>query len=280
MIPFRGTTDVSLNRGGAEVISTAMAQTLLPDAQPILNKRVINISPATSMAGGINVLVEGETNPRPYGHVISTVPLSCLRMVDVDSCNLSYALKTAIRTLHYDASVKVGIKFTDRWWEPLHKGGSSSTDRPTRVVVYPSYGIGGSDATMLCSYAWSQDAMRLGALVHGPDSPSEKILVELVIQDLAVMHGIPYKTLKEKVVDYHAFNWYGNEFSCGESFATFLFPRLFCTLGNSSLNRGCLTGAFALFGPGQFSNVYQEVTQPAAGGLLHFAGEATSVHHA
>jgi hypothetical protein len=41
-----------------------------------------------------------------------------------------------------------------------------------------------------------------------------------------------------------------------------------------------LKGAFAYFGPGQFSNIYQEVTKPAAGGLLHFAGEATSVNHA
>ena len=38
-------------------------------------------------------------------------------------------------------------------------------------------------------------------------------------------------------------------------------------------------GAFALFGPGQFSNLYPEVTKPV-GGLLHFAGEAASVHHA
>lgn len=40
-----------------------------------------------------------------------------------------------------------------------------------------------------------------------------------------------------------------------------------------------LLGAFALFGPGQFNNLYPHVTKPV-GGVLHFAGEAASVHHA
>jgi len=39
-------------------------------------------------------------------------------------------------------------------------------------------------------------------------------------------------------------------------------------------------GAFALYGPSQFAELYPHVVQPAAEGLLHFAGEATSVHHA
>jgi hypothetical protein len=40
-----------------------------------------------------------------------------------------------------------------------------------------------------------------------------------------------------------------------------------------------MSGAFALFGPGNFSALYPQVTQPV-GGVFHFAGEATSVHHA
>jgi monoamine oxidase len=39
------------------------------------------------------------------------------------------------------------------------------------------------------------------------------------------------------------------------------------------------TGAFALFTTGQFKNLYPNVTE-SVGGRLHFAGEATSVHHA
>ena len=39
-------------------------------------------------------------------------------------------------------------------------------------------------------------------------------------------------------------------------------------------------GAFAFFGPGKFENVYTSLNSPAAGGLLHFAGEAISTRHA
>ena len=40
------------------------------------------------------------------------------------------------------------------------------------------------------------------------------------------------------------------------------------------------TGAYASFGPGQFGQMYAEVTQPAAEFLLYFCGEATSTNHA
>jgi len=39
-------------------------------------------------------------------------------------------------------------------------------------------------------------------------------------------------------------------------------------------------GGFALYGPSQFTEMFPFLVQPAAGGRLHFAGEATSVHHA
>jgi hypothetical protein len=39
-------------------------------------------------------------------------------------------------------------------------------------------------------------------------------------------------------------------------------------------------GAFALYGPSQFSDLYPSLIQPAAGGHLHIAGEAASAHHA
>ena len=55
------------------------------------------------------------------------------------------------------------------------------------------------------------------------------------------------------MLDYYAYDWYGS-------------PET--------------VGAFALFGPGQFSQFYPEVTKPASGGNLHFAGEAASKHHA
>ncbi|KAG9080006.1 hypothetical protein FRC06_007194 [Ceratobasidium sp. 370] len=39
-------------------------------------------------------------------------------------------------------------------------------------------------------------------------------------------------------------------------------------------------GAYAFFGPGQFSSLYPSLTRPAAERRLHFAGEAISTCHA
>lgn len=146
--------------GGAEIISQRMANKL-PKGLLVKGKRVTAISPVFSQADApphaVSVSVQGD-GPREYAHVISTMPLSCLRAVDTSKCNLSYNMQVAMRSLHYDASVKVAIKFSKRWWEdpalPVGPqiGGVSSTDRPTRVVVYPSYGIGKTDATMIVRY--------------------------------------------------------------------------------------------------------------------------------
>jgi monoamine oxidase len=174
--------------------------------------------------GSIYVEATGETKPLRYNHVISTLPFSCLRTVDTKGMNFSWELQTAIRTLHYDNSVKVAIRFKERWWESTseeydylnQRGGISTTDLPTRTVVYPSYGIGQTTgATMIVSYTWAQDAARFGALVKGHDSDEEKILVDLILSDLATMHNVQKSWLHALMEDYHAFNWYGEQNSAG-----------------------------------------------------------------
>ncbi|KAF7971825.1 hypothetical protein HWV62_19829 [Athelia sp. TMB] len=245
-------------QGGAGKIADAMRSNMKKTVE--YGKRVTSITPVVTAGSqdptSVHVKIANEQEPRNYDHVISTMPFSCLRMVDTTNCGFDWNFQTAIRALHYDSSVKVAIRFSDRWWEDTsfvkeaHRGGVSSTDRPTRTVVYPSYGIDGtSGATMIASYTWAQDAMRLGSLM---DTPSESLILERVIQDLADMHQVNPTILGKKVLDYNVHDWYADDASMG---------------------------AFALFGPGQFRSLYPAVTQPV-GGLLHFAGEATSVHHA
>lgn len=198
-----------------------MAASLGANGQPITGKCVTRISPSRLPNPGrlpkLVVFVDGERDVRSFNHVISTLPLSALRMVDTEKCGLSYTLTSAIRTLDYGGSVKVGIQFTNRWWEPTHKGGVSRTDRQTRVVVYPSYGIGNSaSATILVSYTWGQDALRQGALVRGHNSGAEGILLNLILEDLAAMHRISYDYLRGSVKAFHAWDWYRDEFSVGK----------------------------------------------------------------
>lgn len=220
-----------------------------------------------------------------FAHVVSTVSFAELGLIDTERVPMTYKQRQAIRTLRYGPAVKVAIKFKTRWWEDPkvnQQGGSSSTDRPSRVVVYPSYGRGESGpGVLMVTYNWSvlfhadkiifaephqrqQDASRFGALIKNPDwsdrpDPkrerpwSEKMLLDQIYQDLAVMHGVPEKQLRDDTMDYHAFDWYHNPFTMG---------------------------AFAHYAPGQFQTFFPDIVQSAGYGRFHFAGEVASHHHA
>ncbi|KAL0567494.1 hypothetical protein V5O48_014498 [Marasmius crinis-equi] len=201
---------------------------------------------------------------KSYDYVISTIPLPALRYVDLEGCDLSYAQLEGLRTLRYNSSCKVGIRFVTRWWQDLKspdgidrgiKGGQSMTDRVIRTAVFPSYGIEdtNADAVMIASYTWSQDALRVGGLCNGRQHVDEKFLIESILRDLAVIHSVSFEFLSEQCVDWYAFDWNKDPFALGP---------------------------FAHFGPGQFSNIYPAMRQVAAGGRLIFAGEALSDQHA
>lgn len=257
-------------RGGISVIAAAMAKKI--PANKILNgKRVTALAPIQlhHKTVGVEVIVQDERLPRQYSHVITTTSLGALRMMDTTCCSFSWDLQSAIRSLTYDDSTKVGIKFKERWWEKCGQiGGISRTDRPTRVVVYPSYGIHGSDATILVSYTWAQDASRQGSFTGSKEK--EALLVDVILRDLAEMHQIPYHRLSSLVEKYDIWSWYDYENTVGKSRRV----TIWCSYSHG------FTGAYALFGPGQFSRLYREVTKPALQGRLHFAGELTSRFHA
>lgn len=184
----------------------------LPEGKIFNDERVTAIAPTTS---GLAVTTSGDQPPRTYSHVISTMPLSCLRTVDTSQCEFSWDLQTAIRSLHYSASTKVAIKFKERWWERKGQiGGVSRTDRPTRVVVYPSYGIGSGDTTMIVSYTLAQDASRFGPFSGNRDS--EKALLDVILKDLADMHDIKdHNDLHNLVSDHDVWSWDTQESSAG-----------------------------------------------------------------
>lgn len=220
---FFSTADSELIRGGAGKIADAMASKLNKTIQ--YGKRVITIALVTNGspdAESVNVIIAGEADPRNYAHVISTMPFSCLRMVDTAQCGFNWTFQTAIRALHYDSSVKVAIRFSTRWWESSelvngpHFGGVSSTDRPTRTVVYPSYGMNeDTGASIIVSYTWAQDALRFGALAQGSGSDAETVMLQTIINDLADMHQFDYTKMWDLIVDYKVYNWYGDEYSAG-----------------------------------------------------------------
>ncbi|KAK6539298.1 hypothetical protein TWF694_009531 [Orbilia ellipsospora] len=243
--------------GGMDRVTYALSKIV----QPIYtNTTVTKISAVGGQVeNGLNVSTSNPNKPWSiYSHVINTAPLGAVQAIDMTdpALKLTYEWKSAIRKLNYDASVKVGIKFKYRWWQedlPYHIfGGESYTDRPSRRHDYPSYGMDVADApgTMIASYTWSQDALRLSSYLH--DSKGLESLKRIVLTDLSKTHNVTYEYLEDLYVDMHAYSWYDSPYS---------------------------VGGFALFTPSQFSTIMPRIATPVQNRIF-FAGEALSSGHA
>lgn len=282
--------------GGSEDIAKGMLASIGADKVQV-KKRVTAV---LKDKDGLSVLVASEQEPKSYNQVICTATLGCMATMDLDECT-SYVQRVAIRCLQYDASCKIGVQFSTRWWQdasfmqgkPIY-GGVSKSDLPLSNVVYPSYGPEeGAPGVLICSYTWAQDARvslplplfvctlirkRLGALI-GQGGEMSQELRDLVVRDLAKIHALPQsspnamraevrrleKEIGSRITNSFAFAWY---------------------------NDPNYRGAFAIFGPSQFydtappdelgsggASLFDSVKVPGAGGTFHIAGEATSTHH-
>ena len=215
---------------------------------------------------------------REYAAVFNSTTLAAMQRMDLTGAVLNYETKVAIRALRYGVSCKIGIKFKDAWWLKapfdIKEGGVGYTDLPLRVCVYPSYNINDvqeddptpTEAVLLCSYTWGQDAQRLSALISKKDQKRDEELKEIIFNNLALLHSpqkdgktdpeaykTNYKLIKDLYMTHHAYDWAADPF---------------------------MSGAFAHFGPGQFSRMYPDIITPSAGGRLFIIGEAASKHHA
>ncbi|KAB8253768.1 hypothetical protein BDV32DRAFT_143456 [Aspergillus pseudonomiae] len=256
--------------GGTEVLTKAMQAEIekkheLPIKQ---NTRVTGVGIDRNREGTENnILVHcaGSDEPEPYATVFNTTTLGCLQRMDLTELELHPTQKDAIRCLHYDQSVKVAIKFRYPWWRikcGIVQGGVASTDLPLRTCVYPSYNINDPEdepAILLVSYTWAQDAIRMASIVKNeanpqPDPDSE--LIQVILYNLWLLHCDSIGSvdeIKQEYMEHHAYSWSDD-------------PHM--------------AGAFALYGPGQFSKFYTYLTRPAADSKFHIVGEASSTHHA
>ncbi|KAG1873094.1 flavin-containing amine oxidoreductase-domain containing protein [Suillus subluteus] len=243
--------------GGSQVLTDYMAAYLTANGtKPVIqfNKKVTSILQSGDIA--MNVSVRGECSPRTYSHVISTIPLPGLRMIELGRAGLNVMQKNALRKVQYAPSIKVGMRFRSAWWTELFDiiGGKSSTDLPIRTIMYPSHGAESStpSTVLIASYCLTDDAERLRALINTGKIEYEEQLKELVLRNLAEVHNVDYSFLLDQYVDMHAWDWSDDPF---------------------------VMGGFAFFGPGDFQDLYTSLTVPNANKRLHFAGEAISVRH-
>ncbi|CAE6492921.1 unnamed protein product [Rhizoctonia solani] len=214
------------------------------------NEDMITVSGLDSSGDQVSSFSEG------YSHVIFALPPPCLRTIDLSLCHLDYAQRNALRMVSIGPSCKIGIKFKTAWWrrpEINIQGGQSTTDRMARAIVYPSYG-GGKSTVLIASYSWTQDAIALGSWIQGRGTAAEARLKDLMLADLAHVHKdqITRDELEREFDGMFPWDWNHNPNSMG---------------------------AFGVFGPDQFSQYYCALTRPAAGGHMHFCGEAISTIH-
>ncbi|XP_044714646.1 flavin containing amine oxidoreductase domain-containing protein [Hirsutella rhossiliensis] len=74
-------------------------------------KRVTAIKAADN--GTLKVVINGDEE-RTYNHVINTVPLGAMQVMDMTELDLDYRKKLAIRRLQYDPAGKIDMKFKSR----------------------------------------------------------------------------------------------------------------------------------------------------------------------
>ena len=172
---------------------------------------------------------------------ILTVPFPVLRHVEFLQ-PFSRAKQRAIRQLKYDASAKIFFQCKRRFWEEDDgiSGGGTTTDLAIRNLYYPDHGRETGRGVLLASYTWSEDAQRWGSL-------SERDRLEQAIENVAQIHP---QILDEFEVG-ASWMWHDDEFA---------------------------GGAFALFDPGQQTQLYEHIIAPE--GRIHIAGEHASLGHA
>ncbi|KAK2008684.1 hypothetical protein LZ32DRAFT_566133 [Colletotrichum eremochloae] len=276
--------------GGAQKIAEEMKKKLKNQSAISFNTQVVGMDAnlqlnervTKSMTLMLRDSVTGASLPsRNYFTVFNSTTLGSMNRMDLSKAGLLWDTKQAIRCLGYGASCKVGIKFKTPWWQKqpynINKGGLGRTDLSLQVCVYPSYNINehvdprDKPAVLLVSYTWGQTAQRLASLIASkPQGKSnaeileeEAELKEVILRDLAYLHTDDHNNkekfeetlekIKQQYVEHHAYDWYHDS---------------------------NMAGAFAYFGPSQFSELYPAITKPNAGGQLYFVGEAASAHHA
>ncbi|KAG7134278.1 putative bifunctional amine oxidase like protein [Verticillium longisporum] len=265
--------------GGMSVVTDTMRSTIEGSSWPDTTTPSIKVTCSTPVVAmglspdgtAIEVTTADQNGtpqpPTQYGMVFNTTAMAPLQRMDIQGLGLDDGILTGIRALSYDRATKVAIKFKTRWWARFYQGndkygGVSSSDLPISNVVYPSWDDGADSANVLMvSYSWAQDASRMAALV--PDytkvAPQQSdAIVAVCLRGLVKLWaGQPeppsFDDLWRDYAAHHAWAWSHDPFT---------------------------GGAFALFGPGQFGNLYPPFQAMFCGDKFTMCGEALSAHHA
>ncbi|MCJ1360485.1 MAG: hypothetical protein MMC33_010490 [Icmadophila ericetorum] len=171
--------------------------------------------------------------------------------MDISDLGLEEDILTGIRALSFDRATKAVIKFDKPWWAKFNipNGGVSQSDLPIN-----------KPAVLMVSYSWAQGATHIGAFVpaYSKANPPKKddAVLTLCLKNLAKLWStVPgvytYEDLQEVDLEHHTFAY--NPWTAD---------------------------VFALFGRGQFKNMYPAFQKPQYDGKFYMCCEVSSAHHA
>lgn len=224
--------------GGMDLLPAAFYRRLQAEIRLGAEVFAIDQDPA-----GVTVHVKTEAGrfTERGDYAVCTLPFSVLRHVEVLQ-PLSRGKQRAIRQLTYHASTKILFQVRERIWETEDGilGGATVTDLPIRRMNYPTPDPATDRGVLLASYTWGQDALQWGAM-------DDETRQEEALDDVSRIH--PRIREVYEVGASHA--WYGDRWA---------------------------RGAFAMFAPGQQTELYDDIVRPE--GRILFAGEHCSLYHA
>lgn len=203
--------------------------------------------------GGVTITAMGNNGriDATFDKVILAIPPAALKMI-ADRPRWGTDKELAIRSIHFEALYKMGLRFKTRFWERVKPrqtyGGQSTTDLPIRWIVYPSNGIGEDGPGVLLVYAWMTDAT-----TWLPLSPAERRSLALFC--LSQMYNGEVDSLTGVPVDVYD---------------------LLIGTADAVWSARTSTGD-AMFLPGQWLTRFEPARRPE--GNIFFAGEHLSYHH-
>lgn len=199
-----------------------------------------------------------------FDFVICAVPFSSLKRIKINP-PFTVRKMQAINELNYEIGQKTFLYLKERFWEkdknnPL--SGTTLTDLITILTVYPSdhlVSVKGElfkyklkentsykePGTLLASYNWNQNALRLG-------KEYENQRIKEIIRCIEKIHKLPEGYIDDNLIDYTSILW---------SEVPFIW------------------GGVCFMLPNQKELFLYDSTTPEMNGRVHFAGEHVSTKH-
>lgn len=143
----------AVKNNGGQVFLNAKVESIVPSK----NSKVVSL--------GYSLPNSNTLTHKTFDKVIVTLPPPHVRLI-LERPYFGEELEHALRAAYFIPASKMGLQFHSRFWEhtdlssPPSFGGSSTTDLPSRSIVYPSYGMGEDGKGVLIIHNLNDDSQQ------------------------------------------------------------------------------------------------------------------------